>query len=344
MALTRKNPRALIGFDGYIDELQRVIRERLSETDYTCFATIPEFAARLAGAAGISADLETVTIARKLGGNAPILANALARLGADVSCIGAMGVPEIDPVFAEMPENCRRYSICNPAHTNAYEFDDGKLMFANAQPLAGLAWENIVGKMGMEFLRERFGESDLTALVNWSGVPGTEAVWRGILREILPYLPQKKRKYFFDIADPSKKPQREILDILECISQFSDYGEVTLGVNENEARQLAAVVGAGNAESLEEMGQRIFRKIQINTLLIHPTDCCIAVTSDGICRESGTLVPHPVISTGGGDNFNAGFCYGWMNGMSLPESMRLGMRVSGWYVGHGYSPTRGELV
>jgi sugar/nucleoside kinase (ribokinase family) len=118
---------------------------------------------------------------------------------------------------------------------------------------------------------------------------------------------------------------------------------VTLGVNENEARQLAAAVGAEPDASLEKMGEQIFRTMRIRTLLIHPVDCCIAVTAEGILREQGRLVPHPVLSTGGGDNFNAGFCCGWLQGMSLAESMRLGMRVSGWYVEHGYSPSRADL-
>ena len=343
MSVSGGSPRALVGFDGYIDELQRVVQEQKNESEGTYFKTIADFAAKLAAAAGVSADLETVTISKKLGGNGPIFANALSRLGIDTACIGALGYPEIHPVFSEMPENCRLYSICDPAYTHAYEFDDGKLMFANVQSLEGLAWDRILEHMGLDALRKLFGKNDLSALVNWSGVPGTEAVWRGILRDVLPYLQYTKRKFFFDIADPFKKPRNEILDILECISQFSEFGYVTLGVNENEARQLAAAIGPVKADSLEEMGQQIFRKMRINTLLIHPTDCCIAVTSGGILREQGKLVHHPVISTGGGDNFNAGFCCGWMRNMSLQESMRLGMRVSGWYVSKGYSPEWEEV-
>ena len=344
MDLTSQKPRALIGFDGYIDELQRVIRERRNETECTYFEKISEFASRLAAAAGVSADMETVTITRKLGGNGTILANALSRLGIDTTCIGAMGYPEINSVFSEMPVNCHLYSVCDPAYTHAFEFDDGKLMFANVQPLAGLTWHRISEHMGMDILRKQFAESDLIALVNWSGIPGTKGIWAGILQDILPYLSGEKRKFFFDIADPSKKPKEEILDILELISDFSDYGEVILGLNENEARQLAAVISPQTQTSIEEAGQKIFRFMRIQTLLIHPIDCCIAVSADGIYREQGTLVSHPVISTGGGDNFNAGFCYGWIQNMSLRESMQIGMRVSGWYVGHGYSPVWSEIT
>ena len=90
---------ALIGFDGYIDELMRVVESRDSAGTASYFQDITGFSRRIAAAAGRSADLEVVTDTIKLGGNGPIMANALAGMGVPTVCIGAMGYPEIRAEF-----------------------------------------------------------------------------------------------------------------------------------------------------------------------------------------------------------------------------------------------------
>ena len=56
------------------------------------------------------------------------------------------------------------------------------------------------------------------------------------------------------------------------------------------------------------------------------------------------MVEAPKISTGGGDNFNAGFCLGQLLGLGYRDSMLLGMAVSGYYVENGKSPSAQELA
>ncbi len=334
--------KAVVGFDGYIDEMFRVVLTEGGTNGPTFYQDIPTFAARVAAAAGKSADMELVPTDKKLGGNAPIMANALARLGVETVCIGAMGYPELNPAFAEMAERCTCISLCDPAPTIALEFSDGKVMFANTQPLNHLNWSRIKEQPGLERLRELFRTADLAALVNWSGVPNTDAIWAGILREVLPSLGGSKRIFFFDLADPTKKSREEIEAVLELIGSYSAYGRVILGLNENEAWKLHAALD-GRESSLNEVARRLYQRLQIYALLIHPIDRCIAATEDGLCVEYGVVVEKPRLSTGGGDNFNAGFCMGQLLGWSIRDSMALGMRVSGFYVGNGYSPMLAQL-
>ena len=87
--------KAVVGFDGYIDELFRVVEQGDSARGYEFYQNISSFAVRIAEAAGKSADLEIVPGEKRLGGNAPIMANALAQMGVDVTCIGAMGYPKL---------------------------------------------------------------------------------------------------------------------------------------------------------------------------------------------------------------------------------------------------------
>lgn len=331
---------AVVGFDGYIDELYRVVEKGDSDSGYAFYRDIASFAARIAEAAGKSADIEIVPADVKLGGNAPIMANALSALGAGVTCIGAMGQPDICEDFREMSANCSCISVCDPARTYAFEYDDGKLMFGNVHPLDKLNWDTVRERVGVERIRELFDSCDLAALVNWSGFAGSTGIWEGILRDVLPKLRRtdRKLKFFFDLADPSKKTDEEINGVLKLIGAYGAYGSVCLGLNENEAVKIARAAGDLGTDP-EAIAEGLYESLGIDAVIIHPVDRCIAAWKGGTVTEYGTLVEKPRITTGGGDNFNAGFCLGQMLGWDIRESMRLAMRVSGLYVKNGFSPT-----
>lgn len=339
----RETCRAVVGFDGYIDELFRVVEKGDSRRGYSFYRDIPSFAARIAAAAGKSADLELVSTDIKLGGNAPIMANALAALGVDTTCMGAMGYPKLHPVFEEMAERLQCVSLCQPACTSALEFGDGKVMLANAKPLEKLNWNGIRATLEIDLLREHFAAADLIALVNWSGVAGTEEIWEGILNEILPEAGKEKRTFFFDLADPSKKSKEEICAVLELISRFSAFGPVVLGLNENEALKLYAALEEAETD-ISKIAQLLRLRLGNYAVAIHPIDRCVVASEEGVFTEMGVVVEDPRISTGGGDNFNAGFCMGMLLGMPLRECAILGMKTSGWYVAHGYSPSLEQLM
>src|SRR5262249_17062631 len=109
-------PPALVGFDGFIDSTIDLVDRRrgvapggdtggdMTGGGYTRIATIGAFAARCAAAAGRSTNIERVVKERRFGGNGPLLASALARLGAPVTFIGAVAdegpadTPALHPV------------------------------------------------------------------------------------------------------------------------------------------------------------------------------------------------------------------------------------------------------
>lgn len=337
-----KELKATVGFDGYIDELVRVVQQGDSQSGYTYFPSISAFADRLQEAAGKSTDLETVTTDIKLGGNAPIMSNALACLGVDTTCIGAMGCPELRDVFREMATRCHCISLCEPAYTHALEFGDGKVMMANCKPLENLNWKNLKAFMGLDAIVSLFDNCQLIAMVNWSGIVGAGDIWDGISREVLPLL-QNKHRFFFDLCDPSKKSREDILSVLEKIQKFKAYGSVVLGMNENEALRVAGAMGASITVA-EEAGKVIYSALPIDAVVVHPIDRCIAVTENGTVVQPGRVVENPRISTGGGDNFNAGFCLGQMLELDIADSMLLGIAVSGCYVQNGSSPDRKQII
>ncbi len=334
----------LVGLDGYVDKIQRVVKAQVGEEN-EYFSTIADFSLHTGKAAGKSAQIELVTQETKLGGNAPIMAHALGCLGIKNYCIGNFGFPETEAVFRQIHHNSTLVSLGPPAETNALEFDDGKLILSEVSPFKPLNWEVVKKTIGLEKLTNYVAQSQIVALVDWCNLPFATGIWHGILTEILPTLSKENRHFLFDLADPSKKSKEEIAAALEVINEYSTYGQVTLGLNENEARKLYhAIEGNSNEENLKAICQVIFEHFHITNLLVHPLDCSIIVTKSGIQEVPGKLVRKPRISTGGGDNLNAGFCFGQLLGLSLEASAVLGMATSGAYVQNGASPDMEALI
>ena len=88
---------AVLGFDGFVDEIVRIVDKRESLQEYSVLATLSHLAERVAESAGKSTNLELVVQKTKIGGNGPIMANALATLGLPVTYIGILGYPAVHP-------------------------------------------------------------------------------------------------------------------------------------------------------------------------------------------------------------------------------------------------------
>ncbi len=334
---------ALVGFDGYVDKIQRpVLSQKKSGNEY--YPSLDRFGKRIREASGVSAQIELVNQVIKPGGNAPIMANALACLGVKNICIGTLGDQNIEKVFQEVHQDCKLVSIGKPGETNAIEFGDGKLILSELSAFEDLVWEYIKKVLGENEILDLFDSKDLLVLVDWCNLPHANKIWEGILNDLIVSGKVKPSMVFFDLADPSKKSEREISDVLSLIGRFSQYSNVTLGLNKNEAMKVYGVISRLNKfdvqseNNLEKASRLIFDHMSIDCLLIHPTDSCYIITADSQLHIKGKLVNNPMVSTGGGDNFNVGFCFGRLNSFSMEESVVLAMGTSGAYVQNGKSP------
>ncbi len=355
--------KAFAGFDGFVDRIQKVVKKkRRAKNEY--FSSITEFADYLETLAGKSGQVELITEKTKMGGNAPILSNALARLNVKVTCLGTMGFPEVHPVFEAMHSACQKISVAAPGSSNALEFSDGKIIFSLLEELATYDFDRIAKNGDLNKIRKAVQEARLFALVDWVNLPHATSIWQQFLDKIIKPCTAKDNYFLFDLCDPSKKSTREIKKAIDLISKFACYGNVTLGLNENETNKIWLAL-TGNSEneipSLEAAGHFIYKSMNIDTLLIHPVDRTLVFTNNkttkirpGSSRESqpqpivlemqGHVITNPKVLTGGGDNLNAGYCFGLLAGYDIHHCMLLGMAASGAYVQNGLSPTVDELI
>src|SRR5258707_9288211 len=159
---------AFVGFDGFVDEILHVVDKRESAERYSRLPTIAQLAERLAAAAGRSTNVELVSQLTKLGGNGPIMANALASFGLKISYLGILGYPNLHPVFADFARLAEVHSIAEPGYTDALEFEDGKIMLGKHESLKQMNWENIKARFGQDRFAEKFFTADLVGFVNWT--------------------------------------------------------------------------------------------------------------------------------------------------------------------------------
>lgn len=347
------NFKMLIGFDGFIDEIIHVVDKRQDAEHFTRIETISDLGDRIKRASGLSTNIELFPSQKKIGGNGPIMCNALAMHDADIVYLGALGIPNIDEVFLSMPKNVTLHSFANSGHTDALEFDDGKLMLGKMASLNDVTYDNLVKHLGHKKLLNYLETADLVAMVNWSMLPYMSNLWEQLIEKTLPKMDKKDSKaiLFFDLADPEKREDKEILKAISLMKKFNTHFRVVLGLNKKEAYDIANVLNLFDDSSLrtmqialEDLTLALYEQIGIYSIVVHPVDRSCTVIDGDYYEEVGPYAEKPKLTTGAGDNFNAGFCLGLLLDLRPDQALLLGMSTSGYYVRHAGSPTFLQLI
>ena len=330
-----------LGFDGFIDSVLYVVDKRIDAENYIRMDYMKQYGETIANAAGKSMNIEMFPVMQKIGGNGPILANSLKKLGCGISYAGAMGKNGINPAYEEMCGGIEAHSIADPAKTDAIEFLDGKIISSQLEALNDVCWEALKKEFGTDGLCRWIEQADLVSFVNWTLLVHMSEIWEGFQKEILPNMELSERKFLFiDLADPMKRTAQDIEKALTLVSGFEKYFRVVLGLNLREAQQLAPE--KANLDP-EVMAEDIRQRLQIEQVVVHPVKSASAATKSGSFTVNGPYCEHPVLTTGAGDNFNAGYVFGLLCGCSAREALLAGVANSGFYVRNGRSASLEEL-
>lgn len=333
--------KAFIGLDGFVDKVLRVVDKRIDGNNCTYVKTLRDYGMRISEASGLSMNVEIVQLRKKLGGNGPIMANAAAALGLDVCCAGCFGINEIRPEFSELAAHAKLISLGDSAETDAYEFEDGKIITSSLSSLNALDWETVLKSMEKDRLCSILDDSDLISLNNWTMIPAMTDIWEKLQSDMLPALSPKKRLYFFDLADPFKRTEEDLKEALSVLCGFTHFGRTILSLNLREAGLIAKTLGV-EAGDCQELCRKLCRAAGLE-VIIHMLDGAVGCEEGSCIKVPGFYTAQPLLSVGGGDHFNAGLVYGIELGFSLPDAMLIANAVSGYYVRTGISPDREQL-
>jgi hypothetical protein len=272
------------------------------------------------------------------------MAHALGRLGVRVDCIGMLGHPRVRDLFAGMDPNCTLHSFSEPPHTTALEFDDGKVLLASSALLDAVDWPTVRERVGLDRLINLYADSGIVGFANWGELPHATEIWEGIEREVLPHAnPGKRRIMVFDLADLTKR-DRDFGRLAALLARLSETHETVLCLNRNEAQAVARHLSIPPTSGADDLGAAIYERMSVHTLLVRDPRSAMAWTSEGPARTDTFHVPLPRISTGGGDNFNAGYGFARFAGLGTLSSLVVASAVAGVYVATGASPSRDEVI
>jgi sugar/nucleoside kinase (ribokinase family) len=335
---------ATIGFDGFTDTIVRVVRGYEPDRTPVHFRNKHDFGQEIVDLGLGNSSFGLTKVTTKMGGNAPNTAHALGRLGIRVNCVGMLGSPGINDLFKAIDPNCNLLSYAEPTHSTALEFEDGKLLLSSDEILTTANWLVVRDAIGLENLIALYAASDIVGFANWGEIEHATDIWEGIEREVLTALPQDRRRIvFFDLADPSRR-DRDFDRLAALIARVTAHHETIMCLNRNEATAIARMMSLAPGSSLEALGDAIFAQLGVNTLLIREPRQAMAWTSAGRARVDTFHTATPRISTGGGDNFNAGYCFARLAGFDLHAALTVASAVAGLYVATADSPTRDQVV
>jgi hypothetical protein len=335
-----------VGLDGFVDLIIDVVDKRTGPETYTRVETIADLGARISKAAGLSSNLELVVRQEKLGGNGPIMANALIESGFEVTYIGNLGRPAVHPVFADMAARCKAcYSLAEPGTTDALEFRDGKVMMGKHQSLKDVTYARMLEVVGKDKLKKIWETSNLIALTNWTMLTGQTEIWKRLHKDMAKVKAPAGAVLFTDLADPEKRTEKEIQDAVGFLKSFRSSHRVVLGVNQKESMEVGEALGLEFVpDEIEKNAVALRKALDLDAVVIHPTRNAACATEKGSAIFDGPYCQNPKLTTGAGDNFNAGFCIGLLAGLEPVEMLASGVSNSGFYVRNGRSATAKNLV
>lgn len=337
--------RVTAGFDGFTDTIARIIRKKRNHKAPAYFTSIKEFGTYITEKHSASFSLEIEESSKKPGGNMPIMSHTLGTLGIKTACIGAFGYPLPHEIFKTMSPNCELNSFADPGNSTAFEFQDGKMFLAQMGALNSMGWNDIVTKIGMDKIRSYCYEADLVCLLNWSEIDASTSIWKGLLKDVFPSLPKNKNPYLFiDLSDCSKRSKDAVGEALQLINEFAEHGRIILSLNKNEAGIISSQVSPKKKyNDVLSQGKKIFGSLSLHTLLIHSARETIAFRGDEQVSIPTFYTPKPFISTGAGDNFNAGFCAAQLLELDLAMAVIFANATAGSYIRSGIAPRISDI-
>ncbi|MHA1846429.1 MAG: PfkB family carbohydrate kinase [Promethearchaeota archaeon] len=343
------NKEVFLGLDGYIDSLYSLVAKRQGVNEYTLMRSMREFSKKAEETAGSSCNVERILKKKIGGGFGPNTARAVGSYGVVVRLMGCLGAPS--RIFLDsLPGNVHLYSVSDPGETCALEFEDGKIMLTDFGNVHGLTWDLIKGKIGVNKFIELINNVDVIGQGHWALVAHMNEIWEDWLSDIFPSLDRKKRVFFVDSADMSKRPfehRRKMVSLLEEMTSKHDFTTI-LSMNDKEAIQLTeSFDNIDNIQCFEDYyvaGQNMMDVFDISAVVIHHPHFATISTKKETFHVKEGYTSKPRFTTAAGDHFNGGIILSFLSEMFKPEeALVIANSATAFFVRTGKSPNLEDL-
>lgn len=335
--------KAFAGFDGYTDLLYSVVQSEKQGTKQM-FKLSEEFAKSLLETSGMSSEYEIVLRNRRVGGNAPIMSIGMASMGANVSCVGLFKKDDL-MIGNDLDGELNLYSWGSPATTVALEFEDCKYMLADCGEMKCITCQNLEEVMKENKIDRDILKYDLIAIVNWAAIPELKIILKNMFLSEADAGKMDHKWLFLDLSDIKTKEKKEIEEYFAVIKQIRDLTGINtcLSVNENELRVLREKLQILSVCE-EEVLQEVRKILHVTEIILHAMKKAVYCSEEEMVTTQKKICTHPVLTTGAGDNFNAGVCVGKLLELKAEEQLQMGNHAAEFYVTHGYSGKLEEVL
>ena len=336
----------LLGIDGYVDEVYQLVESRTGQDEVKLYSRMGKYAERIlqAGSGGMS--VEIIRKRRTFGGFTANTGNAVARLGVDTTMLALYGKDKLDSVFAPFEKTCRVISVGDPAMTNIFEFDDGKIMLPYIESIYEFNWKKLIGSLGVEKTVSLFADAGLIAFGYWSSMPNFDEV----ITEIVNCLPaeRKTRRIFFDFAELRKRDEASLVNTLSLLKELNKKIPMTFSMNEHEASQVFALHGEGldaKAPPSPDLMTRVRERLGFDEIVVHtPHYAAAASLSEDVSFAPQDFCEKPARTTGAGDTFNGAYISARVAEVEIKDRLAFANAVVGFFLRNGEAPSLTEIL
>ena len=338
-----------LGIDGFVDEVWQIIAKRKGDGEYELFHRMQDFAKAVydCGAGGYANEI--LRKRRRYGGFTANTGKAAGQLGCHVTMVGMFGKDAIDPVFREFYDRYNVVSAGDPGISQVFEFTDGKLMLPYTEEIAALTWEYLVDVLSQDTIKSLFLDADVIGFGYWSQLRHFDDMVTKLCQLLVEN--GRRPRMFFDFADLRKRDRETLLHTLNVLAKLNEKIPMTLSLNEHEAALLFSYMGKEFAWDKPEDADKdiayVRRQAGLDELVVHTPHFAVAATAhEGTAVVAQDYCRHPVITTGAGDNFNGGYMAALARPgeLTLAQRLTVGNGVTGFYIRHGHSPNKDELL
>ncbi len=335
-----KEKKVFAGFDGYTDMLYSIVK-RDDGGQKEIYRQSGEFVENLRSTSGMSSEYQIMLKEERIGGNAPIMSIGMAAMGANVCCAGLFN-KQIERLRKGTQGRLKIYSLGEPAVTIALEFQDCKYMLADCSKLESVTYSNLVRIMGENAVREDILMADLIAAVNWSAVPALTEMLEYIFQLETCHHKKKCRWLYLDLSDVRARETKELKKYFATVKQIKKYTgcQTCLSVNQNE---LNILIERYRVEGRQKI-KMLRRLLEVDEIIYHGLKDAVFCSEDIYLKTEKNICEKPKITTGAGDNFNAGICVGKLLELSPEKQLKMGNKAAEFYVFHGYSAKLEDLI
>lgn len=177
------------------------------------------------------------------------------------------------------------------------------------------------------------------AFHDWASLSGASDLWNSLLRGAIKPAGKQGIEFIFYLGDPLTRRTFQVEEVIDIITGFSEYGQVTMALDEEEAIKLWMVLngvheyGSVVNQTFPDLKRKfisIFRTINIDRLLVYSATQAMLFT-----RHTQLLLARKRVASAfeigpdARDHFIEGFCIGLVRQMDIVRCLALGLIVFG---------------